>query len=469
MANILRRPNLTPDDEVIVVRLFERPEPLRFAEGGLAQAAQAVQGAGRAGDDILLHVNKHEFAQLQKEWGEPSINPETGLYEYGFFSKLWKKIKSVAKVVLPIALNFIPGVGPALAWATKGIAGALSLGATGTAIVGKALTGALSGAISGGGKGALMGAVTGGLSGKAGAIGSKVTGALGLGSSALANAPAGTNAIGSGLIGGAASSLTGGSFADGLKSGALSSVAAPMIQNAIAGTGLGQKLGVQSSSSPTLMDALKPDPLANNADVQAMANNAQSGVASALGTPDASAAGAGASAGNSLADLAKKYALPALLLQSVTSKQPDQTPPETQLPPGFLDHLPQLNFNRTRTDPLDNYYTYGMGNEQNFFNQNNLPSTQSPVGAARGGNPQQQLVRGPGTGRSDDIPAKLSDGEYVMDAETVALLGDGSIDAGARKLDELRKKLRMHKGKKLSQGKFSDPAGEPEQYLQGAQ
>ena len=56
-------------------------------------------------------------------------------------------------------------------------------------------------------------------------------------------------------------------------------------------------------------------------------------------------------------------------------------------------------------------------------------------------------------------------GTYVMDAETVALLGDGSIDAGARKLDEMRKRLRAHKGKKLSQGEFSDAAGEPEEYF----
>lgn len=74
-------------------------------------------------------------------------------------------------------------------------------------------------------------------------------------------------------------------------------------------------------------------------------------------------------------------------------------------------------------------------------------------------------VEGPGTGRSDDIPARLSSGEYVMDAETVAMLGDGSSDAGARRLDELRANLRKHKGKKLAQGKFSDNAKAPAAYL----
>lgn len=78
-----------------------------------------------------------------------------------------------------------------------------------------------------------------------------------------------------------------------------------------------------------------------------------------------------------------------------------------------------------------------------------------------------QYVQGPGTGRSDEIDAKLSNGEYVMDAETVAMLGDGSSEAGARKLDELRANLRRHKGKVLAKGKFSPNAKEPDQYMRG--
>jgi hypothetical protein len=38
--------------------------------------------------------------------------------------------------------------------------------------------------------------------------------------------------------------------------------------------------------------------------------------------------------------------------------------------------------------------------------------------------------------------AMLSPDEYVMDAYTVAALGNGSSDAGAAKLDEFRKALR---------------------------
>lgn len=76
-------------------------------------------------------------------------------------------------------------------------------------------------------------------------------------------------------------------------------------------------------------------------------------------------------------------------------------------------------------------------------------------------------VRGIGSGRDDKIPARLSDGEYVIDAETVALLGDGSSDAGAKRLDAFRANIRKHKGKKLVRGEFSVNAKKPEAYLKG--
>lgn len=78
-----------------------------------------------------------------------------------------------------------------------------------------------------------------------------------------------------------------------------------------------------------------------------------------------------------------------------------------------------------------------------------------------------RFVEGPGTGRSDDINAMLSDGEYVFDAETVALLGDGSSKAGAQQLDRLRERIRAHKGKALAKGKFSPDAKRADKYLGG--
>jgi hypothetical protein len=71
-----------------------------------------------------------------------------------------------------------------------------------------------------------------------------------------------------------------------------------------------------------------------------------------------------------------------------------------------------------------------------------------------------------GGGRADDVNAKLSRKEYVMDAESMALLGDGDPDKGADKMDAMRNNLRKHKGKALAKGKFSPNAKKAaEEYL----
>ena len=73
---------------------------------------------------------------------------------------------------------------------------------------------------------------------------------------------------------------------------------------------------------------------------------------------------------------------------------------------------------------------------------------------------------GGGTGQSDDIPAMLHDGDYVMDAETVSALGDGSSKAGRNVLDGFRSKIphnpRSQTGKvvpaKIADGEYVFPA-----------
>jgi hypothetical protein len=77
-------------------------------------------------------------------------------------------------------------------------------------------------------------------------------------------------------------------------------------------------------------------------------------------------------------------------------------------------------------------------------------------------------VGGPGTGQSDDIPTMLSDGEYVIDADTVAALGDGSSKAGASVLDKFRQEIRKHK-RSASLNDIPPKAKSPMQYLQMAQ
>jgi len=50
-------------------------------------------------------------------------------------------------------------------------------------------------------------------------------------------------------------------------------------------------------------------------------------------------------------------------------------------------------------------------------------------------------IAGPGTGTSDDIPAMLSDGEFVMTAKAVRNAGNGSRKEGARNMYKMMKSL----------------------------
>jgi hypothetical protein len=96
-------------------------------------------------------------------------------------------------------------------------------------------------------------------------------------------------------------------------------------------------------------------------------------------------------------------------------------------------------------------------------------ATTTPPKMAQGGalSAVARFAQGAGSGRADTIDAKLSDGEYVIDAETVAMLGDGSNKEGAKRLDAMRKNIRSHKGKVLAKGKFSPNAKSPLSYLKG--
>jgi hypothetical protein len=66
-----------------------------------------------------------------------------------------------------------------------------------------------------------------------------------------------------------------------------------------------------------------------------------------------------------------------------------------------------------------------------------------------------QLLRGPGDGVSDDIPAtigdrqpaRLADGEFVVPARIVSELGNGSTEAGARKLYAMMDRIKATRAK----------------------
>jgi hypothetical protein len=76
-----------------------------------------------------------------------------------------------------------------------------------------------------------------------------------------------------------------------------------------------------------------------------------------------------------------------------------------------------------------------------------------------------RMLKGPGDGMSDSIPAKigakqparLADGEFVVPADVVSHLGNGSTDAGAKQLYSMMNKVRHARTGNSKQGKQIQP------------
>ena len=80
-----------------------------------------------------------------------------------------------------------------------------------------------------------------------------------------------------------------------------------------------------------------------------------------------------------------------------------------------------------------------------------------------------KLLRGPGDGMSDDIyaniggrqEARLADGEFVVPADVVSHIGNGSTNAGAKKLYKMMADIRHARTGRTKQA----PAVRPERYM----
>jgi hypothetical protein len=74
-----------------------------------------------------------------------------------------------------------------------------------------------------------------------------------------------------------------------------------------------------------------------------------------------------------------------------------------------------------------------------------------------------RLLKGPGDGVSDSIPAsignrqpaRLADGEFVVPARIVSELGNGSTEAGARKLYAMMDRVQKSRKKSVGKGKVA--------------
>jgi hypothetical protein len=148
--------------------------------------------------------------------------------------------------------------------------------------------------------------------------------------------------------------------------------------------------------------------------------------------------------------------------------KPKQPPPiKTDSSPGQ-----QYTYSANPTTPTPLVDKYGR--EQTYFDHQYTPRYANGGLMANGGLSEThynlggysdggRLLRGPGDGVSDSIPAtighkqpaRLADGEFVVPARIVSELGNGSTEAGARKLYAMMDRVQSARSKTVGKGKIA--------------
>ena len=404
-------------------------------------AAQHLASKGRGPDTELVHMTKGEIAGLQSlalaHGGSLTINPHTGLAEAGFLSSILPALAGAA------AMYFTGGMATPF----------LGLGA--------------------GGVGALAGAATGYLQNPKGGLGSLAMGALG--------------GYGGGSIGG-------GLMDYGVAAGA------PTVPTAA-------QAAAQAAAQPNLLaPAIATAPIPTGLDAMAAgAKNIMGSPGAAFDFARGNLSGLGAIAAPIAAGMTPNYKgapaqdvgniTPYTFTRDVDNSDPRNptvnqyytagTPVKAPGPAGFpyqpgqvirmadggvagngrfpQSDMPQVNYASDYQQPIQE-------NVLNNMPQTRVdPNTGSPL-FAQGGiaslgsySDGGQLLKGPGDGVSDNIPAvigksqpaRLANNEFVIPARIVSELGNGSTDAGAKELYKMMARVQKARSKTVGKNQIA--------------
>ena len=421
-----------------------------FKEGGsvgdddLPKLADLIRRHGRNGDTELAHINPIEAHILKSLGGSGTINPATGLREYGFFKNPFKAIKSVlgGGAGAIIGNMIAPGIGGI-------IGGALGQGAQHAARGKSALGGAL--------KGAGMGAALPSVASILGSGASRL-GVTALGSS-LSNYGS-TNAI-LPALGMGSSSGSGGLFGLGgsnpYVNGDLSSITA-------LSSGMGGGVPAQYVQYPQMQYPGYPY-VDNRGFLEKFGDNAkdyltQPGNLLTLGTVAAQYAGRQKpKSPEKIAEEERRYRNASRkTIAEVEADEALETAREDlqkkRKNKQLEEDIKNMGSVRRRVVSPEEFARTGRWLE--YTDEEGRPLRMKGGGSAH--SPYAYLTEeiysplspigylsGDSGGQDDLIDARLSDGEYVFDASTVSDLGDGNNAAGARKLDAFRENIRKHK------------------------
>jgi hypothetical protein len=368
--------------------------PRNMAEGGLASVAQQVAAEGRRGDSTLVHMTNDEVEGLQSlanlMGGSLTVNPETGLPEANFFKKILPIVAAIAA----------PYLGPGLTGAA--IAGGLA--ATGTVIGGGSLDQGIKTGLTAFGSAGLT----------SGAMGADPLGATtGQSTFNIANtfgAPAAQTKVGEAA---GAVNVTGDATLDATTDAGRS----------YAGANVGPA-------------ALQPAAAVNTNAGTAAAKTAAGGT-KILGMDASTAALLGITAYGGGKGLKENKEAKRLYEQQQEAQAAEQR--------------------RIKRAGYDAYARSGLADIPIFTGASGGPvamagggMTYMEAGGTTGPTGLPRDVTGTGDGMSDSVPAtiegvqeaRLADGEFVIPADVVADIGNGSSDAGSKKLYDMMDRIR---------------------------
>jgi hypothetical protein len=398
-----------------------------YTHGGLANVAQTLAKQGRHGDTQLIHVSPselHGLHALAKANGTSiTINPDTGLPEA--FNLNLKKL-------LPMAAG-----------------AALTIGSGGT------LTPLMAAGIVGGGYGIATGSIQKGLMAGIGAYGGA--------------------GLGAGLAEAGASSLGEAGVQKATEAGtnALASTGAPTTGGTLGTITTPQEISQAVSNGQMTVD---------------QANTYGQAYTNAYGTAPSTLSKVGSGIGQlgSQQGISSVYsALPTGTLPALGATALDAGQQQRASVPGYQEDEYDRRLKGYKLSP--DYQAYSAPTPNPYYRptyaaiggimNSNAPhsfddeSGSDDVGMAAGGmnmasggiaglggySDGGRMLKGPGDGMSDSIPgviggkqpARLADGEFVVPADVVSHLGNGSTDAGAKKLYSMMDKVRQARtGKK---------------------
>ena len=404
----------------------------------LQLAAKHLAAKGRGPDTELVHMTMDELKSLQAlakaHGGSLTINPDTGLPEAGFLSSILPMVAGAALTATGIgaplaALMVGGGMTAATGSLNKGLMaglGAFGGAGLGAGLMGAGTAAAQQGAISALGEGASQAAMNqaaaqatqSALSSPFSTMGQGLTGLTEVGGrGAFMNSIGGTKGL-----------LTSGAAA-----------AAPML------------MGGEQYSPPGIKPTTPTTPLQFSANA-------------VTPTPQPDVPGYGGLD----QDFGRQQRYFNPTFTPVNPPAPAPAAPVTDMPDAY-----SYGGGMAMGGPVEAMSAanvYDMQNARGGVSDMGIDNSTGMQKFARGGisdlgdySDGGRLLRGPGDGVSDSIPAmigrkqpaRLADGEFVVPARIVSELGNGSTEAGARKLYAMMDRVQKARGKTVGKGRVA--------------